>query len=196
MNEETLRKLNKDIDWIECKDFNLPEMPASQGILIKHLIEHYKIPFHAVGYHLDRVAIRTNKQAIFWKDTGIGARWLGMINIETDKVDLPKGATKSNKEKLFKSFKELRDEIQKRDYNNILGLKAKVTQNNYMYFMEVLPPMQQTADSFIQSEALTDNLYYKFYRKEVASKNGVKIQYYCEVVKLEDEEIEAFEMAR
>jgi hypothetical protein len=188
MNETKLRELNKSIDWVECKDFNLPEMPMSQGLLIKHLIEHYKIPFHAVGYSLDKVGIRTKKQVIFWKDTGIGARWLGLINLETDKVSLPKGITKANTSKILKSFKELKDLINKRDYNNILGLKAKITQEDYYYFLEVLPPIQSTPNSFILSEALNDNLYYKF--------SNIQGVYYCEVVELKDEEIEVFERNR
>jgi len=45
-----------------------------------------------------------------------------------------------------------------------------------------------TSNSFILSEALTDQLYYQF--------SNTSDGYFAEVVKLEDEEIEVFERAR
>lgn len=181
MKQETVKEYTRKIEWQVCKDFNLPEMPACQGILIKHLIEHYKIPFKAVGYHMDIVGIRTNKQTMLWKDTGIGARFLGILDNATKEVQVPKPKPRPQNTQVFKSMKELQAEIKKRDYNLILDLKAEITEENYYYFLEVLPPLKMDDHSFILSEALSDNLYYKFFRE--ANK------YYCQVVELEDEEV-------
>lgn len=181
MKEETVRQYIGKIDWIKCKDFNLPEMPACQGILVKHLIEHYKIPFKQVGYYLDIVGIRTKRQTMLWKDTGIGARFLGIFDNKTEEVEVPKKKPRPQNTQVFKSMKELSAEIKKRDYNLILDLKAEITEEDYMYFLEVLPPMKWVGDSFLLSEALTDNLYYRFFKEEN--------KYYCQVVELEDEEV-------
>lgn len=78
-------------------------------------------------------------------------------------------------------MKELQTEIKKRDYNNILGLFAKITEEDYMYFLEVLPPLRWDSRGFVLSEALSDNLYYQFSKVGGGHK--------CEVVQLEDEEI-------
>ena len=71
-------------------------------------------------------------------------------------------------------------EIHKRDYQNIKGLKAQITEKCFDYFLEVLPPMnwenENGENSFYLSECLTENLYYKFYET-----NNI---FYCEVCEL------------
>lgn len=179
MKPETLKKELKKIEWYICEDFTLPELPACQGLLIKHLIEHYKIPFKQVGYHMDIVGIRTNKQTMMWKDNGIGARFLGIIDNATGDVHQHKDDTTPVKTVLFETRKELWKEIDKRDYDGILGLKAKVTEEEYMDALEAMPPMKMGSGWFIMSEALSDNLYMKY--------SEDKGNCFCEVIKLEDE---------
>jgi len=185
MKPETIKKYAKKIDWIVCEDFEFPRMPASQGYLLLELIKRYKIPFKQVGYHMDIVGIKTKKQTMLWKDTGIGARFLGLINHDDNSVGRPEDDT-NKQHKVFETFQELSKEIKKRDYNNILGLRAKITEEEYWYFLEVLPPFKMLKNGFILSEALSDNLYYQF----------TENPYMCEVVALEDEDIMQCEMAR
>lgn len=175
MKPETLKKLLKKVEWFVCKDYTLPRMPMSQGLLIKHLIEHYKIPFKEVGYHMDIVAIKTKKQTIAWKDNGVGARFLGIVDNITGTVHQHKDDTTPVKSVMFDNKQLLWKEIKKRDYNNILGLKAKISEEEYFDALEALPPLQMGPDWFIMSEALSDNLYIKYHKG------------FCEVIKLEDE---------
>lgn len=186
MKPETIKATMKKIDWIVCKDFNLPRMPMSQGLLIKHLIEHYKIPFKQVGYFQDIVGIRTKRQTMLWKDTGIGARFLGIVN-EDGSVAQHEDDDKPQ-HKVFNSFEEMNKEIEEREYDNILGFKAKITEDRYYDALEALPPFKYTKTGFILSEALSDNLYYHFFLEGK--------QYYVEVVKLEDEEVMRIENMR
>jgi len=190
MKPETLKAKLKEIEWHKIEtDF---KMPFSQGYLINDLLKRYfvgkkKPRVLEVGWHLDIVAIKTTIQIVAWKDTGIGARFLGLLNQKSGVVEQHPDDTGVKQKLVFNSFKELRDTIDKRDFNNILGLKAKITEKDYMYFLEVLPPMRWKEHSFVLSEALTDQLYYQF--------SETKEGYFAEVVKLEDEEVEAFEMA-
>lgn len=192
MKPETLKAKLKEIEWhkIESKF----KMPFSQGYLINDLLKRYfvgkgkKPRVVAVGWYLDTVAIKTPRQIMAWKDTGTGARFLGILNYLDGTIDQHPDDTGVKQKLVFDSFKELRDTIGKRDYNNILGLKAKITEKDYYYFLEVLPPMRWKNNSFVLSEALSDQLYYQF--------SNTPEGYFAEVVKLEDEEIELFERSR
>ena len=84
------------------------------------------------------------------------------------------------------NYKQLQDEINKRDYENIEGLKAEITEQEFNYFLNILPPLNWCDNSFILSETLTSNLYLKFSNSED--------KYFCEVVRynLNHEEIEFF----
>jgi hypothetical protein len=188
MKPETLKKELKKIEWIDCPDFEFPTMPASQGYLLMELVKRYKIPFKQLGYNMDIVAIKTKKQIMAWKDTGCGARFLGIINIADGTIEQHPDDIKPQEYKLFNSFRELDAEISKRDYNNILGLKAKITKEVYWDALEVLPPFKYVKDGFILSEALTDNLYFQY--------TEIGDDYFCEVVALEDEEIMRIETMR
>jgi hypothetical protein len=192
MKPETLKAKLKEIEWHRIEtDFT---MPFSQGELINALLKRYfvgkgKRPrVLKVGWHMDIVAIKTPRQIMAWKDTGIGGRFLGIYNYLDNTVTQHPDDEGVKQKLVFKSFKELRDTIDKRDFNNILGLKAKIAEKDYINFLEVLPPMKVTPTSFVLSEALTDQMYYQF--------SNTKEGYFAEVVKLEDEEIEAFERAR
>jgi len=145
------------------------------------------IPGRQIGYYMDVVAIKTKMQTIIWKDVGTHARFLGMMDNATKEVDVPDNHLKENEQE-FSSFKELSAEIKKRDYDNINDLSAIITEEDYYYFLEALPPLKRGNGWFILSEALSDNLYYKFKR----TKEG----YLCEVVELEDEEVIELETAR
>lgn len=86
------------------------------------------------------------------------------------------GQSRAITQPIFKSFKELDKEIHKRDYENIKGLKAEISEKEYYYFLEVLPPLNWNKGSFILSEALTENLHEQFIHDRKTNK------YYCEVV--------------
>ena len=180
MKEQTLLNYYKKVKFVDCIDFDfkpLEDFPASPGYLIIELIKRYKIPFKAVGYYHNIVAIQTKKQCMFWKDTGTGATFLGIVNLDNNQVTIKEDDIQPQTDKPFNTFKELSAEIGKRDYNNILGLKANITEDEYFYFLEVLPPKRMGNKWFILSEALNDNLFYKFMSYP---KNNV---YVCEVVK-------------
>lgn len=187
MKPETLKARLKAVKWHRIEtDF---KMPFSQGYLINELLKRYfvgekKPKVLAVGWDLDVVAIKTTRQIMAWKDNGIGARFLGILNYLDGTVEQHPDDTGVKQKKVFNTFRELTKAIEKRNYNNILGLKARITGAEYDHFLNVLPPMKFTGDSFILSEALSDNLYYKFNKD------------FAEIVKVEDEEIMAFEMGR
>ena len=58
------------------------------------------------------------------------------------------------------------DEINKRDYQGILGLKAEVSEKDYFEMLEILPPKNFTGSSWCMSEYLTGPLTTKFYKKD------------------------------
>lgn len=179
MKPEALKAKIKNIEWFTYDNVN--QIPASQGYLMLELMKHYKIPAKQLGYNMDIVAIKTKKQIIVWKDTGIGARFLGLLNfdgsVEQHKDDNPK-----TKCKLFASRKGLWEEAEKKKFDGIKGFKAHVTEKQYYDALEVLPPFKMIENGFIQSEAISDQLYMQ-YKKE-----GNK--FFCEIVQLEDEVIE------
>ena len=186
MEPETLKNYYNKIKWVECPDFEIKpieKFPASPGYLLIELIKRYKIPFKALGYHHNIVGIRTKKQAMLWRDTGIGATFLGLINLDNNTIEIKEDTEKPQQDKPFNSFKELSAEIKKRDYNNILGLKATITEEDYYYFLEVLPPLKMGSNWFILGEALSDERYYKFIK--YPSQNI----FICEVVQIEQEEL-------
>ena len=75
------------------------------------------------------------------------------------------------------NYKQLNKEIKNRNYENIIGLKAKLTKKEYWYLLEVLPPIY-TPVGFLMSEPLThtenDVLHLHCYQ--------IDKSYYCEVV--------------
>lgn len=190
MKQETLKNYYNKIKWVSCPDFSLKPIenfPASQGYLIIELIKRYKLPFKALGYYTGIVGIKTKRQAMLWRDTGIGATFLGIIDLITKEAETKEDTETAQKEKTFNSFSALSAEIKKRDYTNILGLNANITKKDYMYFLEVLPPLKMGNNWFILCEALSDERYYKFTSYPSVNK------YFCEVVQLETEEVEAIE---
>jgi hypothetical protein len=92
----------------------------------------------------------------------------------------------------FKDYKSLSREIDKRDYENIEGLKAEITEKEFNHFLNVLPPInwinEYPNNSFILSECLTENLYYKFSQVEI----NKKIKFFCEVVRYKRSREELF----
>jgi hypothetical protein len=66
----------------------------------------------------------------------------------------------------MKGLRAFYDEIGKRDYQNILGLKAEVSYEDYMRMLEILPPKNFDGSSFCMSEFLTGPLTTKFYKKD------------------------------
>lgn len=75
---------------------------------------------------------------------------------------------------IIRGLRTFYNEIDKRDYQNILGLKARVSQAAYMRMLEILPPKNFNGNSFCMSEFLTGPLTTKFYKKGKS--------YYAEVV--------------
>ena len=189
MKPETLKRELKKVEWHKIEeDFT---MPAAQGSLLNALLKEYfvgKAKVLEIGWTLDMVAVKTTKQIIAWKDTGIGARFLGIVNYPEGTVEQHPDDCKKQTTPVFDTMAGLRKEIRKRKYNNILGLKAKITAKEYDYFLEVLPPFKYTKNGFVMSEALTDQMYYQF--SEIGKK------FYAEVINMEDEEIMKLEIAR
>jgi len=185
MKPETLKKRIKQLNWFSID--TVDKLPAGPGYLLLELIKRYKIPAKELGYYHDTVAVKTNKQIICWKDTGIGARFLGLLNKQDNSVeqhpdDAPtKTMLMIRKAGAYDTKQQLWKEIENREYDNIIGLRAKVSEEEYYDALEALPPMKMGNNYFIMSEAITDNLYMKYVRE----KEGI----FCEVVKLEDEEV-------
>ena len=84
---------------------------------------------------------------------------------------------------MFKNFTELRAEIRARDYSDILGLIAEITEEDFNRFLEVLPPIYSPRGGFLLSEPLTHDdtgaLCYWF--REAGHKDNKK--YYCSVTR-------------
>ena len=106
MKESTLKSYEKKIEWLDCE--KVDKLPFSQGYLINELFKTYfegKCRVIQVGYHLDVVGIKTKSQTMLWRDNGIGAKFLGILNndgkIEAVKEDGVKIDVKKITEKRF-----------------------------------------------------------------------------------------------
>ena len=182
MKEARIKYYIDKIDWGEHE--TLPMMP---GEAIKAVIKEYNMPAKAWGYFHNVIGIETKKQQILFKDDGTGISFLGLYNKHNNTYGLPESEKKQEQE-MFETYEELRKEVEdNRDYENIKGLKAKVTRAEYDYFLEVLPPAKMTNDSFYMSEFLTGELTYKFTEKGN--------RYFCEVVDFREENKEMSEEA-
>lgn len=85
VSDKTLKKYLKDIKWFDVEP--APSLPMSYGLLLQELIKVYQIRPVKVGYsHNGHVAIETKKQIIAWRDTGVGAELLGLINKEEEVI--------------------------------------------------------------------------------------------------------------
>jgi len=158
MNEQQFLFYKSKINWGKHK--TLPMMP---GEAIKSMVKHYKMFPIAVGYYLDVIGVETAKQVILWKDDGVRVSWLGMLDKDTDKITLPKPKPEVKAE-LFPTYRALVKEINKRGYENIKGLKAKCTEEEYDEMLNVLPPLGWKNDTFYMSEFLSSELTLKFYK--------------------------------
>ena len=67
------------------------------------------------------------------------------------------------------NFDELKKEISKRNYKNIVGLKADITEKEYDHFLEVLPPIYTNKGGFLLMEPLSHDgsgpIHYWFHGK-------------------------------
>ena len=82
-------------------------------------------------------------------------------------------------EELFKGFwgdGGLNKEIEKRQYENIEGLKALIDKKTYWHFLECLPPLRFDGNVFYMCEFLSGDLTLKFWKEDKS--------YFCEVVQL------------
>lgn len=66
---------------------------------------------------------------------------------------------------VIRGLRAFYDEISKRDYENILGLKARISYAAYFRMLEILPPKNFTGSSWCMSEFLTGPLTTKFYKE-------------------------------
>jgi len=78
VSQETLKKYFDEITMYEITP--KLSLPMSQGLLLQELIKRYAIPIKKVGYHFDHIACETNKQVMLWRDNGVGAEFMGIIN--------------------------------------------------------------------------------------------------------------------
>lgn len=67
---------------------------------------------------------------------------------------------------MIRGLRGFNKEINKRDYQNILGLKAIISEKDYFEMLEILPPKNFTGSSWCMSEFLTGPLTTKFYKKD------------------------------
>ncbi len=82
-------------------------------------------------------------------------------------------------ENLFNGFwgkNGLSNEIDKRGYSDIEGLKAVIDEQTYYHFLEALPPLRFDGNSFYLMEFLTGDLTLKFWKEQN--------KYFCQVVRL------------
>jgi len=82
VDQKTLKQYNKNIDYQKVEPGL--KMAMSPGLMIKHIIENYKIPALSVGfdYRSSTLGIETKKQFILWRDCGTHAELLGLIQKE------------------------------------------------------------------------------------------------------------------
>lgn len=81
--------------------------------------------------------------------------------------------------KIIRGLRAFYNEINERDYKNILGLKARISYAAYFRMLEVLPPMNYDGTSWCMCEFLTGPLTTKFYKQGKS--------YYAEVVDYRNE---------
>jgi len=82
VDQKTLKQYNKNIDYQKVEPGL--KMAMSPGLMIKHIIENYKIPALSVGHDCrsGNIGIETKKQFILWRDCGSHAELLGLIQKE------------------------------------------------------------------------------------------------------------------
>ena len=82
VDQKTLKQYNKNIDYQKLEPSL--KMAMSPGLMIKHMIKHYKIPALAVGHdcRTGNIGIETKKQFVLWRDCGSHAELLGLIQKE------------------------------------------------------------------------------------------------------------------
>jgi hypothetical protein len=75
VDQETLKLYNARITY------GTPEkLPMSQGSLMNEIIKKYKIHPTQWGWHQDLIGLETHRQFLVWRDNGVGAEFLGIIN--------------------------------------------------------------------------------------------------------------------
>lgn len=81
---------------------------------------------------------------------------------------------------LFLNKDLLDEEINKRDYEDIIGLKCEIVEDEFNYYYEVLP-IKETKEGFFLMECLNENNYFFFTQKED--------KFFCEVRDIFSEDI-------
>jgi len=77
-------------------------------------------------------------------------------------------------QQVFKTYKEMNAEIDMRGYCNIEGFKAPLTEEEYWYFLEVLPPLRFDGTNFYLLEFLTGDL--TFYISKVDGEYWIEVK--------------------
>lgn len=75
LKQTSLKAIEKKIQWGTEET-----LPMMQGEAIKTVIDKYKIPATEWGYSGNYIGVGTNKQRIFWKDTGSSLVFSGILN--------------------------------------------------------------------------------------------------------------------
>lgn len=73
--ESTLLGYKSKIKWSDSKS-----MAFSPGFAINSVIKRYKIPAKKWGYSGSIIGVETNKQFMFWKDSGYSLEFKGLLN--------------------------------------------------------------------------------------------------------------------
>ncbi len=77
-----LKKYIKSINWFDIDP--APSLPMSQGLSLQAIIKANGFPAKRVGYNQDLLAVASKKQIIVYRDNGVGAEFLGIVDIEQE----------------------------------------------------------------------------------------------------------------
>lgn len=82
VSEAVLKKYVESIKWFDVDP--APSLPMSQALILQEIIKANRFPAKRVGYNADLVAVASKKQIIVYRDNGVGADFLGIVDIEQE----------------------------------------------------------------------------------------------------------------
>ncbi len=77
-----LKNYIAQIQWFDIDP--PPSLPMSQGLVLQEIIKANGFPAVRVGYHQDLLALASKNQIIVYRDNGVGAEFLGIVDIEQE----------------------------------------------------------------------------------------------------------------
>lgn len=82
VSEAVLKKYIESIEWFDLDP--APSLPMSQGLVLQEIIKANGFPAKRVGYKADLLAVASKNQIIVYRDNGVGAEFLGIVDIEQE----------------------------------------------------------------------------------------------------------------